>query len=191
MGRNCNCLPELGDHIFCKRKGGLYYHHGIYVGDNMVIHLAGKAKKLQPPNSCQECKNKGVTNGEMAKICLDCFLRGENFFVYEYGVSYFKHKTREMGTCSFFAARPPHEVVGTAAHFLERDGFGGYDLFANNCEDFAVYCKTGLSGSHQVMGRIKRLGLLFPFGLVVAIPTALGYSIAKFITDIRRSHSPS
>ncbi|KAK8481431.1 hypothetical protein V6N13_040599 [Hibiscus sabdariffa] len=189
MGRNCNCLPEPGDHIFCTRKGGLYDHHGIYVGDNMVIHLAGKAKKLQPP-SCQECRNKGVVNGEMAKICLDCFLGGENFFIYEYGVFYSKHKRRKMGTCSFFAARPPNKVVGTATHFLEHDRFGGYNLFANNCEDFAVYCKTGLSGSHQVIGRIRRLGLI-PFGIVVSLPIALGYFIAKGINDIRRSHSPS
>jgi hypothetical protein len=25
-----------------------------------------------------------------------------------------------------------------------QNGFGGYHIFKNNCEDFAIYCKTGL-----------------------------------------------
>jgi Lecithin retinol acyltransferase len=28
----------------------------------------------------------------------------------------------------------------------------GYDLFENNCEHFATYCKTGTATSHQVNG---------------------------------------
>ncbi|KAJ6723120.1 hypothetical protein OIU74_007668 [Salix koriyanagi] len=28
--------------------------------------------------------------------------------------------------------------------YLLQNGFGNYDIFQNNCEDFAMYCKTGL-----------------------------------------------
>ncbi|XP_039019728.1 uncharacterized protein LOC120151286 [Hibiscus syriacus] len=94
MGKKLVCELQAGDHIYCKRRGGLYDHHGIYVGDNMVIHLAGKAKKIQP-YTCKECINKGVINGEIAKICIYCFLAGKKLKVYEYGVSYFKHKFKK------------------------------------------------------------------------------------------------
>ncbi|KAF9614794.1 hypothetical protein IFM89_020648 [Coptis chinensis] len=28
--------------------------------------------------------------------------------------------------------------------FFLQNGFGNYDIFQNNCEDFALYCRTGL-----------------------------------------------
>ncbi|KAL4297816.1 hypothetical protein GQ457_12G005060 [Hibiscus cannabinus] len=189
MGKKSVCEIEAGDHIFCKRRGGLYDHHGIYVGENMVIHLAGKAKKLQP-YSCQECRNKGIINGEIAKICLDCFLGGKELRVYAYGVSYFEHKTRKNGTCCIRAARPCHEVVAAAVHLLEHGGFGNYNLLANNCEDFAVYCKTGFAESKQIIGHIKRLTFVFPVvGAVATLPLAAAYTVAKGITAYRRGHS--
>ena len=36
-----------------------------------------------------------------------------------------------------------HIVIRRAQHLLN-NGFGMYSLFKNNCEDFAVYCKTEL-----------------------------------------------
>ena len=30
---------KQGDHIYVRRKGLLYSHHGIYVGDGIVIHF--------------------------------------------------------------------------------------------------------------------------------------------------------
>jgi hypothetical protein len=34
-----------------------------------------------------------------------------------------------------------HVVIHRAQHLLN-NGFGMYSLFRNNCEDFAIYCKT-------------------------------------------------
>lgn len=31
-----------GDHLYCYRKDGLYTHHGIYVGEGMVVHYTGE-----------------------------------------------------------------------------------------------------------------------------------------------------
>lgn len=36
-----------GDHIFVDRQGGLYQHHGIYIGNNQVVHYAGWADELK------------------------------------------------------------------------------------------------------------------------------------------------
>ncbi|KAJ0080386.1 hypothetical protein Patl1_23235 [Pistacia atlantica] len=47
MGLKPSSLSKLdpGDHILSNRAGILYYHHGIYVGDGMVIHLMPAEKK--------------------------------------------------------------------------------------------------------------------------------------------------
>ena len=34
-----------GDHIRVKRAGGVYYHHGLDVGDGYVIHYSGEVAR--------------------------------------------------------------------------------------------------------------------------------------------------
>ena len=38
-----------GDHIFVRRKGLLYSHHGIYAGEGNVIHFKGSEKEKRDP----------------------------------------------------------------------------------------------------------------------------------------------
>ena len=38
-----------GDHIFVRRKGLLYSHHGIYAGEGNVIHFKGAEKEKRDP----------------------------------------------------------------------------------------------------------------------------------------------
>ena len=40
---------NFGDHIFVRRKGLLYSHHGIYAGDRTVIHFKGIEKEKKDP----------------------------------------------------------------------------------------------------------------------------------------------
>ena len=40
---------ESGDHIYVRRKGLLYSHHGIYAGDGTVIHFRGIEREKQNP----------------------------------------------------------------------------------------------------------------------------------------------
>lgn len=40
---------QPGDHIYVRRKGRLYAHHGIYVGDGKVIHFAGSIREKSDP----------------------------------------------------------------------------------------------------------------------------------------------
>ncbi|MED6118683.1 hypothetical protein PIB30_005155 [Stylosanthes scabra] len=42
------------------------------------------------------------------------------------------------------ATSDPTEQVLRRALFLLENGFGDYHVFKNDCEDFAIYCKTGL-----------------------------------------------
>ncbi|KAH1105830.1 hypothetical protein J1N35_009598 [Gossypium stocksii] len=179
-------FPQPGDHIYCRRKGGLYDHHGIYVGDDMVIHLQGAAKKLGALPACHKCGDKRVENGEIAKVCIDCFLDGETLQIYDYGVPLPEFMNRKRGTCCLRHSKPPHEVISAATGFLERNGFGSYDMFANNCEDFAVYCKTGSAVSYQIVGHIERVSAAGPAGILAGAAVAAAYGISKAITGAKR-----
>ncbi|KAB2071535.1 hypothetical protein ES319_A08G228700v1 [Gossypium barbadense] len=158
-----------GDHIFSDRKSRLYFHHGIYVGDQMVIHLMGPSKtyNLKP---CQRCGFKPQAG--IFKTCLDCFLNGHSLYRYEYDVSYLKLVFKRSGSCSIWDCRPANQVVETAYRLLEDKSFGSYNFFLNNCQDFAVYCKTGMALSNQTAG-------LFGFNLVGAV----GYHATKGIYE--------
>ncbi|KAK0599296.1 hypothetical protein LWI29_004074 [Acer saccharum] len=149
-----------GDHIYCWRQAFIYAHHGIYVGEGKVIHFtqgpAGQEngsfiissslpKKKISDVPCPQCgdQNSSLSNGVILS-CIDCFLSDDELYLFEYGVSwaYFLAKVRG-GTCTLATSDPPGAALHRA-NFLLENGFGDYDVFKNNCEDFAIYCKTGL-----------------------------------------------
>ena len=155
------------------------------MGDDMVIHLQGPGKKIRPPPSCQKCEHKRDCNGEIVKTCLDCFLDHQPLQFYEYGVSVDEFIRRRRGTCSVSPSKPAHEVIEIATDFLEKkSGFGSYDVFANNCEDFAVYCKTGTAVSLQILGKMNLVGDIAGAGTGLAFAGV--YGMAKLITDAHR-----
>ncbi|KAJ9540978.1 hypothetical protein OSB04_027484 [Centaurea solstitialis] len=149
-----------GDHIYSWRTAWLYAHHGIYVGDDKVIHFTrGGGQEIgtgtvldrillssSPNNSgdpCLKCGDQSNADGVISS-CLDCFLSGGDLYLFRYSASpaIFLAKVRG-GTCTLADPDPAEDVVHRARFLLE-NGFGGYNIFKNNCEDFAIYCKTGI-----------------------------------------------
>ncbi|XP_057873169.1 protein LEAD-SENSITIVE 1 [Cryptomeria japonica] len=148
-----------GDHVYSWRIAYTYSHHGIYVGDNKVIHFTrGKAESennalldlllissgySKTTKACEACRHQQGMDGVIC-CCLDCFLDGGALYRFEYGVNpgFFLAKARG-GTCTLAESDPPETVLHRATYLLQ-NGFGCYNVFKNNCEDFAVYCKTGL-----------------------------------------------
>ncbi|XP_022720034.1 retinoic acid receptor responder protein 3-like [Durio zibethinus] len=173
MGQSKSSL-QPGDHIYCDRSGSsLYNHHGIYVGDGMVIHLMPPSKTKHRGSSapCPKCGYKPDIITRVIKTCLDCFCDGHSVYV-------------KSHCCS----KAADEVVKTATDFLERNDFGPYRLLKRNCEHFAVYCKTGSATSPELVTKIGvPLGvgvpLLIATGPVGAVGFVAGYAIAKVITD--------
>jgi hypothetical protein len=104
-------------------------------------------------SSYPECRFRQPNSGVL-RSCLDCFLGNGSLYRFEYGVSrsLFLAQVRG-GTCSIAKSDPPEQVIHRALYLLQY-GFGNYDVVSNNCEDFAIYCKTGL----QVEGGKKTLG---------------------------------
>ncbi|KAG2713963.1 hypothetical protein I3760_03G003400 [Carya illinoinensis] len=150
-----------GDHIYSWRHSYIYSHHGIYVGEGNVIHFTrGPGQEVGTgtvldriylssspsyvlDNPCPKCGDQSKLDGVISS-CIDCFLSGGNLYLFEYGVTpaLFLAKARG-GTCTLALSDPPQDVIRRASYLLQ-NGFGVYDIFKNNCEDFAIYCKTGL-----------------------------------------------
>jgi len=137
---------------------------GIYVGDDKVIHFTRSGQEVgtgtvvdillvssAPKRSntpCPVCTNEisdtsTETNGVVSS-CLSCFLAGGALYRFEYAVNptLFLAKARG-GTCTL-AHSDPDDTVIRRAKYLLNNGFRCYNLFKSNCEDFAIYCKTGL-----------------------------------------------
>lgn len=63
---NVDGILEVGDHVVVDRV--LYTHHGVYIGNNKLIHYSGE----------------GGTIGEVAEISLEDFVKGDEFWVYKH-----------------------------------------------------------------------------------------------------------
>ncbi|KAH7512250.1 hypothetical protein FEM48_Zijuj12G0070500 [Ziziphus jujuba var. spinosa] len=148
-----------GDHIYSWRTAYVYAHHGIYIGDDRVIHFTRRGQEVgtgtvldlllvssgpaQSPEPCPTCTPPEEGSGVVSS-CLNCFLAGGVLYRFGYAVSpaLFLAKARG-GTCTL-ASSEPEDIVVHRAKYLYENGFGCYNVFKNNCEDFAIYCKTGL-----------------------------------------------
>ncbi|MCQ2087290.1 MAG: lecithin retinol acyltransferase family protein [Bacilli bacterium] len=142
MSYEINVKPIKGDIIRVKRKLG-YYHFGIYIGNNQVIHYSAE-------------KDDSIFDNTNIKICLadleEGFLRGD---VLEVNIPF----------DSFFSRRV---IVKRAKNLLGTHKFRGsdYDLLNNNCEHVARYCYYGDAVSAQseymsrgVMGVVSSTGV--------------------------------
>ncbi|KAH7692380.1 Endopeptidase NLPC/P60 domain-containing protein [Dioscorea alata] len=208
---------KAGDHIYTWRAVYTYSHHGIYVGGSKVVHFTRKKDassnidsfdsssniSSKAPSACPTFPDCGFQrpNSGVILSCLDCFLGNGSLYLFQYGVtpSVFLAKVRG-GTCSTAESDSPEMVIHRAMYLLQ-NGFGNYDVFENNCEDFALYCKTGLltleelgrgrSGQTSsaigiplaaIISSPLKLFLAGPVG--VATVTAGMYCAGRYITDI-------
>lgn len=117
--------PQRGDHIRVSRLNGLYYHHGIYVTDDEVIHFTG-----DDDDSVLDWSKAHVIRTDLAK-----FLDGGTAEVKVYN---------EDELADLY---PVEGIVNYARACLGDDG---YHLIFNNCEHFANVCTLGRFRSRQV-----------------------------------------
>lgn len=120
----------LGDHLFYYRVGAAYSHHGICCGDGTVVHYESSLwlklrSSVMPHVMLQPHVVPRICRVEWSEFAL-----GSEVFVRPYEQS-----------------DSPENVLSRA---ISRLGEADYDLFDNNCEHFAVWCKTGRAISSQV-----------------------------------------
>jgi len=115
-----------GDHIYVHRLGGLYTHHGVDCGGDEVIHLTAAGPGLPSVRSISRAE----------------FAEGAHLNVRDYA--------------KFFAAESPGDRAidvspdAVVARARSRLGQIGFDLWLNNCEHFATWCRTGIASSTQI-----------------------------------------
>ncbi|VVB14732.1 unnamed protein product [Arabis nemorensis] len=153
-----------GDHIYSWRAAYIYAHHGIYIGDGKVIHFTrrhGTGTFLDkiflssnPPKQCLSCGDQSNLSGVLCS-CLDCFLDGGDLYLFDYGVKKVVLMAKiRSGTCTTAPTDASEQVIARANYLLLHNCFGNYHTFENNCEDFAIYCKTSLLvGENYLLGR--------------------------------------
>ncbi|XP_027769104.1 uncharacterized protein LOC107005548 isoform X2 [Solanum pennellii] len=192
-----------GDHIYSWRTVFAYSHHGDPILFSAPLHCSS-ASSTNVSSTCTNIPDCGFQQKESGVVlsCLDCFLGEEGLlYRFDYGASpsVFLTKLRG-GTCTTAQSDPPEAVIHRAMYLLQ-NGFGNYDVFKNNCEDFALYCKTGLLVLDQgALGRSGqaasvigaplaaiassplKLFMTSPAGLVVA--TVGMYCLTRYATDI-------
>lgn len=112
-----------GDHLRVYR--GYYWHHGIDLGDDEVMHFDGEPKAKSDARICRTSLQEFIGNSD----------------------------TIEELDRKCYTAHP--DVVVKRAYRLE--GSSDYNLLANNCEHFALYCKTGGQRSEQIEDFFKEM----------------------------------
>ncbi|RZR89904.1 hypothetical protein BHM03_00017702 [Ensete ventricosum] len=161
----------------------------------------GKEHVLLGVMSYSECGGDRRRQNGVITSCLDCFLAGFNLCLFHYSVTpaFFIAQVRG-GTCTLAVSDPPEVVLHRAQYLLSNNGFGTYSLFNNNCEDFAMYCKTGLlvdtsssgtTGSGQISSLAAAMTVVasYPLGFLATggvglVMAGAMYSITRYLSDI-------
>ena len=146
-----------GDHITVSRWLGFYYHHGIDIGDGTIVHFTGEPKRKRDAAVVRTTREKFVRHGRLevvdyswvetaARANDDTRLRPiEEALQAESSLG----SAPKLVTVRDLINRinDPDLTIKAA---LQHVGHTRYDLFSNNCEHFAVYCKTGIKHSDQI-----------------------------------------
>ena len=140
---------QPGDHIYAYRYGGAYSHHGIFAGedddDGEVIHFSGEETSS---------KKSAAIRANTVKE----FLYGSQLRLVAYEVSGVAKLLKRSGSVQTFKSLPADEVVATAKFYLHKTlEWREYHMLFNNCENFAVYCKTGKDNS--IPQNVREVGL--------------------------------
>lgn len=149
-----------GDVLAASRKAGLYQHFAIYIGNQRVIHYAAENGDFSGRITIHEAPYEEF--------------RGDSTFIYildfpdnsgrptHRGQSSVLHKPTEAPFFDLirrtkYHLYSPEETISRAKSRLGEEKYG---LPFNNCEHFAIWCKTGVHESHQVNEWLTRLAKL-------------------------------
>lgn len=136
-----------GDHIYVYNSWLGYSHHGIYTGDNRVIHFAGGAEQ---GGWFSSGSSVAKSSAKIQACTLDEFLNGNQLRLVAYDADSLARRIKRSGCCHIKASRNVEEVLKEAEYYLQNPAkWGRYNLITNNCEHFAYYCKTGIKMSAQ------------------------------------------
>lgn len=130
-------------------RAGLYEHYGIYAGNDKVVHYAGEGDDFGGRISIHESPLsdflKNSTNYFVVYIdgTRPIKIQASTCFVFNSHIDCYSKDFQDQGWNSFSCEE-------TLKRAYSRLGECRYSLVTNNCEHFAIWCKTGVSASSQV-----------------------------------------
>lgn len=161
---------EPGEVLRVYRNEG-YWHYGVYSENNMVIHYVVPDSKVNNSNE-----------GEIKETSYDIFSKGSDCQAIE-----FKSLNQSPSIEDSFLSGLVGGILGpvgaalTLAEYIKKNleyedfylynnsetlerarsriGESKYNLITNNCEHFAIWCKTNLSKSEQVENLFSLIGI--------------------------------
>ena len=146
-------MTELGTVIYVPRsfvysllEHGIpaeYNHYGVYAGNNEVIHFVkGKGIQQAPLEKFLDCSRSTsdfqVKHFPQSKKALEIMLKNRNLNSSDIA--------NTLNDYHFYSAK---ETLQRAKSCIDSPDWS-YSLMGNNCEHFAVWCKTGIKYSAQV-----------------------------------------
>lgn len=158
---------KKGDILAIKRIGGVYSHFAVYIGRGKVIHYAAEGGDFGKEASIHKADFSEFLGNDMNFEILS--------FPDEYGepdkrlielsgttagllpvidVKKISELMRIIKRSKDYHVYSPEETVERAKSRL---GENKYSLVFNNCEHFAIWCKTGIHESRQVDEVIKAI----------------------------------
>lgn len=119
-----------------KAARGLYFHYGVYVGNNRVVHFCSTGKD-----------ELNAASADVIETSFSRFSKGDFVSVDTQEIPLFERDE---------IVRRARKSIGTK--------LGSYNLFSNNCEHFANWCRCGKLVSHQRLLMDCVVDEIFPEG---------------------------
>ncbi|SDB13767.1 lecithin retinol acyltransferase family protein [Butyrivibrio sp. INlla16] len=151
---------KKGDILAVQRYGGIYSHYAVYIGYGKVIHFAQEEKdgiagacnihkadfsEFLKTDTCYEIIHFPEDGSDPVHECVNLNdIDNRNAYETVNLIPGLKAAMRNLKGYHLYSAK---ETVERAK---SRIGETKYNLALNNCEHFALWCKTGLKESSQV-----------------------------------------
>ena len=164
-----------GDIVAVNRSGGRYQHFGVYIGRGRVAHYSPKSSDFSLSDPATVClvSFERFLNGDRSYCVLRFAADGGHIYDGPHDPSLDRESPMEkvLRKARGYHLYSPEETVNRA---LSRLGESRYDILTNNCEHFAIWCKTGVSESYQLNLRAESLLCAIPLGIAfIAMPSVI------------------
>lgn len=167
--RSSALRARYGDVIGVHRIGGLYDHYGVFESEERVYEYAAAAGDMGDPEVRVSTLRKFLGDSDAYFVLVfpeshglpgKLPVPGQGVtgqpcgLGVDAGLSVWRKALELRDAAEGYHLYSPEETIQRARSRL---GEHAYDLALNNCEHFALWCKTGVHRSHQVEGLIKAL----------------------------------
>lgn len=170
-----NVQARRGDVIGVHRSGALYDHYGVYESPECVYEYSGEPGNME--NACVQTTTLKAfvkdSGGYFIRVFPERYedfdsprkrdlkacaaLRGSSGDLLKTVAASLCAASEQAYAASYHLYTPDETIRRARSRLGERK----YDLGLNNCEHYAVWCKTGLRESSQVDAVLDRLETLW------------------------------